>query len=187
MSASFCLPSTHVAPQVPLWKALIILAWAREKERCDFFCVSSRKKKKKKSAKINIFVSMVQPREKYEHIGEEIKMMDLLADMCVCFVCLMSRVCAFGLCRVSGRCDCCIVCLARARVVFWTVRVERYHPCVIAHLWVFGVYVKGAGWARAAESGRKTCRQCEAPGNHLRLQAEGLIRQLAIHQAKWRQ
>lgn len=44
MSASFCLPSTHVAPQVPLWKALIILAWAREKERCDFFCVSSRKK-----------------------------------------------------------------------------------------------------------------------------------------------
>lgn len=47
MSASFCLPSTHVAPQVPLWKALIILAWAREKERCDFFCVSSRKKKKK--------------------------------------------------------------------------------------------------------------------------------------------
>lgn len=37
-----------------------------------------------KSAKINIFASAVQPQEKYEHVGEEIKMMDLLADVCVC-------------------------------------------------------------------------------------------------------
>lgn len=41
----------------------------------------------KKSAKINIFVSMVQPQEKYEHIGEEIKMMDLLADVSSMLVC----------------------------------------------------------------------------------------------------
>lgn len=40
------------------------------------------------SAKINIFVSVVQPQEKYEHIGEEIKMMDLLADVCVCWCAL---------------------------------------------------------------------------------------------------
>lgn len=50
---------------------------------------------KKKSAKINIFESMVQPQEIYEHIGEEIKMMDLLADVCLCFVCLVEKsVCA---------------------------------------------------------------------------------------------
>lgn len=42
----------------------------------------------KKSAKINIFVSMVQPQEKYEHIGEEIKMMDLLADVSSMLVCV---------------------------------------------------------------------------------------------------
>lgn len=42
----------------------------------------------KKSAKINILVSMVQPQEKYEHIGEEIKMMDLLADVCICLCAL---------------------------------------------------------------------------------------------------
>lgn len=40
--------------------------------------------KSEKSAKINIFVSTVQLREKYEHIGEEIKMMDLVPDVCVC-------------------------------------------------------------------------------------------------------
>lgn len=45
-------------------------------------------------SKINIFASAVQPQEKYEHVGEEIKMMDLLADVCVC-----SCVCAhfFGM------------------------------------------------------------------------------------------
>lgn len=38
---------------------------------------------------------MVQPQEKYEHIGEEIKMMDLLADVCVCLRALCTRcVCA---------------------------------------------------------------------------------------------
>lgn len=42
----------------------------------------------KKSAKINIFVSMVQPQEKYEHIGEEIKMMDSLADVSSMLVCV---------------------------------------------------------------------------------------------------
>lgn len=54
---------------------------------------------KKKSAKINIFVSVVQPQEKYEHIGEEIKMMDLLADVCVCSCalckCVRAHVCVF--------------------------------------------------------------------------------------------
>lgn len=39
--------------------------------------------------------------------------------------------------------------------------------------------------AGAKEGGSKqTCGLCEAPGNHLRLQAVGLIRQLAIHQDK---
>lgn len=39
---------------------------------------------------------MVQPQEKYEHIGEEIKMMDLLADVCSCASCTIRecvRVC----------------------------------------------------------------------------------------------
>ncbi len=196
MSASFCLPSTHVAPQVPLWKALIILAWAREKERCDFFCVSSRKKK---SAKINIFVSMVQPQEKYEHIGEEIKMMDLLADVCVCLcasceivcvcVCVCVRACV---CVWALQSFCCyswcivfvhvhVVCTSRIVLSVCNCACVCY-VCVS----VCGVYAKEAEGARAGESDR-TCRQCEAPGNHLRLQAEGLIRQLAIHQAKWRQ
>lgn len=63
----------------------------------------------KKSAKINIFVSMVQPQEKYEHIGEEIKMMDLLAD-------------------VSSMLVCVCVCLSAAE--FWLLQsVHCFHSC----------------------------------------------------------
>lgn len=57
----------------------------------------------KKSAKINIFASVVQPQEKYEHIGEEINMMDLLVDVCVYLY-------AFSVCLSSA-----VLCL----VFFW--------------------------------------------------------------------
>lgn len=50
----------------------------------------------KKSAKINIFASMVQPQEKYEHIGEEIKMMDLLADVSSMLLCVCVCVCVWA-------------------------------------------------------------------------------------------
>lgn len=36
---------------------------------------------------------MVQPQEKYEHIGEEIKMMDLLADVYACLCACWRRLC----------------------------------------------------------------------------------------------
>lgn len=131
MSASFCLPSTHVAPQVPLWKALIILAWAREEERCDFFCVPARK-----ISKINIFVSTVQPQEKYKCIGEEIKMMDLLVDMCLCV-----QLCLRAL-QIFLFYNCCIFFLFFFFVIFWTVHLEWYYLYVIVHL-CFRVYVSG--------------------------------------------
>lgn len=51
---------------------------------------------------------MVQPQEKYEHIGEEIKMMDLLADVCVCLCASCKNVCVLGLCRVFGCYNWCI-------------------------------------------------------------------------------
>lgn len=68
---------------------------------------------------------MVQAREKYEHIGEEIKMMDLLADVCLCAlykslrVCVLSFVCVcvFGLCRLFGFYIWCIV-FVHMRVIF---------------------------------------------------------------------
>lgn len=53
---------------------------------------------------------MVQPQEKYEHIGEEIKMMDLLADVCVCLCALCKSVCA-----------CVCVCLGSAEFLAATI------------------------------------------------------------------
>lgn len=39
---------------------------------------------------------MVQPQEKYEHIGEEIKMMDLLADVSSMLLCVCVCVCVWA-------------------------------------------------------------------------------------------
>lgn len=71
------------------------------------------------SAKINIFASAVQPQEKYEHVGEEIKMMDLLADVCVCS-CVCMQFSFFGGCHNCG-----IVSSAR-RFQVWRASFEAY-------------------------------------------------------------
>lgn len=63
---------------------------------------------------------MVQPQEKYEHIGEEIKMMDLLADVCVCLCALCNCVCVcvcLGSADLFGCYNWCIV-FAHVHVVF---------------------------------------------------------------------
>lgn len=85
-----------------------------------FFLKKEKEKKKGKkrvgeSAKINIFASAVQPQEKYEHVGEEIKMIDLLADMCVCAH-------LFG---GEGCHNCAIVPFAR-RFQVWHATFEAY-------------------------------------------------------------
>lgn len=66
----------------------------------------------KKSAKINIFASVVQPQEKYEHIGEEINMMDLLVDVCVYWYAFcVFKLCSFMFCFVFDYFKWCIVFL----------------------------------------------------------------------------
>lgn len=60
---------------------------------------------------------MVQPQEKYEHIGEEIKMMDLLADMCVCLCALRMCVHVCFRAAVFGCYNWCIV-FVQVHVIF---------------------------------------------------------------------
>ena len=76
------------------------------------------RKKEKKSAKINIFASMVQPREKiWAHWGRNKD--DGFASWHVrMLVCLVLRVCAFGLCRVLQLLHC-FFCLFFLFVCAW--------------------------------------------------------------------
>lgn len=90
-----------------------------------FFLKKEEKKKGKKwgvggqSAKINIFASAVQPQEKYKHVGEEIKMMDLLADVCVCScVCMQFS--------FLGGCHNCGIVSSTRRFQVWRAPFEAY-------------------------------------------------------------
>lgn len=76
--------------------------------------VFPQEKKEKKISKNKYFLRARCSHKKiYGHIGEEIKMMDLLADVCVCLYALWKResLCVFGLCRVFGCYNWCIVFL----------------------------------------------------------------------------
>lgn len=147
---------------------MTILAQAREKERRDFFCVSLRKKERK--IKLIFFVRMLQS-HKYEHSGDEIKRMDLIADFLkrLCLDYADFEIDVFFSFMYMSFLNC-----TPGEIVF------SLSNCVPVLAMSLGVLCEPEGLLE--EECDKSRRQCEAPGNHCRLQAEGLIRQLTIHQ-----